>query len=59
MYECQTCGYYYIEQGERAPRCHYNLDDPNPAPCEYEDDYDDYRGEDDRYTFDDLGYDWY
>lgn len=35
-----NCGYYWQEEGEDYPRCHYN--DPWPAPCEYdeEEDYD-------------------
>ena len=34
---CETCGYYWQDEGENCPSCHY--DDPWPAPCEY-DDYD-------------------
>ena len=30
-----NCGYYWQEDGEAYPRCHY--DDPWPAPCEYDD----------------------
>ena len=30
-----NCGYYWQEEGEAYPRCHY--DDPWPAPCEYDD----------------------
>ena len=43
-YECEKCGYYYQEEGEDYPRCHYS-DDRFPAPCEeevYEEPYDDY-----------------
>lgn len=29
-----NCGYYWQEEGEKFPRCHYN--DPWPAPCEEE-----------------------
>lgn len=31
----EGCGYYWQEEGEAYPRCHY--DDPWPAPCEYDD----------------------
>lgn len=31
-----NCGYWWQEEGEGYPRCHY--DDPYPAPCEYDDD---------------------
>lgn len=31
----EGCGYYWQEEGEDYPRCHY--DDPWPAPCEYDD----------------------
>ena len=43
MSECEkmNCGYYWQEEGEDYPRCHYP-DDGTPAPCEYEDDWDDY-----------------
>jgi len=42
--ECEKCGYYWQEEGEDYPRCHYS-DDRFPAPCEeeeYEEPYDDY-----------------
>lgn len=29
------CGYYWQEEGEAYPQCHYN--DLWPAPCEYDD----------------------
>lgn len=29
-----NCGYYWQEEGEKYPRCHY--DEPYPAPCEYD-----------------------
>ena len=43
MSECEkmNCGYYWQEDGEDYPRCHYP-DDGTPAPCEYDDDWDDY-----------------
>lgn len=32
-----NCGYYWQDEGEDFPTCHA---DPNwPAPCEYDDDY--------------------
>lgn len=31
-----NCGYYWLEQGELYPRCHYP-DDGSMAPCEYDD----------------------
>lgn len=49
-----NCGYYWHEVGELYPRCHYN--DPWPAPCEYDDEPEEVE---DRYTYDDLGYNWY
>ena len=36
--EISNCGYYWKEEGEEYPRCHYP-DDGTKAPCEYEDDY--------------------
>ena len=39
----EGCGYYWQETGEDYPRCHY--DDPWPAPCEYDDEGDDYEEE--------------
>ncbi len=45
MSECEkmNCGYFWKEEGEDYPRCHYP-DDGTLAPCEYEDedDYEDY-----------------
>ena len=40
MSECakMNCGYYWQEEDEDYPRCHYP-DDGTPAPCEYDDDY--------------------
>ena len=42
--ELMNCGYYWQEEGEDYPSCHYS-DDRFPAPCEeetYEELYDDY-----------------
>ena len=38
MSECEkmNCGYYYREEDEDFPRCHFK---GWTAPCEYEDDY--------------------
>lgn len=35
-----NCGYYWQDEGEEYPRCHYP-DDGTPAPCEYEDETED------------------
>lgn len=55
MSECEkmNCGYWYKEEGEDYPHCHYP-DDGTLAPCEYEDDWDDY---DRDYEPDDIDYD--
>lgn len=38
---CKTCGYYWQDEDENFPRCHYeSMGDFDPAPCEYEDEYD-------------------
>lgn len=40
MAECvaiKNCGYWYQDEGEERPSCHYPANDPWPAPCEYED----------------------
>ena len=52
MNECEkmNCGYYWQEEGEDYPRCHYP-DDGTKAPCEYDDDY-----EDDYDDYDDCDY---
>lgn len=34
-----NCGYYWQDEGEDHPSCHYPSNDPFPAPCE-EDDWD-------------------
>ena len=34
-----NCGYWWKEEWEAYPRCHYV--DPWPAPCEYEDNEED------------------
>lgn len=39
------CGYYWQEEWEDYPSCHYN--DPWPAPCEYDD------IEEEEYTYED------
>ena len=43
MSYCDTinCGYYWREEGEAYPCCHYN-DESYPAPCEYEDESEEY-----------------
>ena len=32
--EKTNCGYWWRDEDEEYPRCHY--DDPWPAPCEYD-----------------------
>ena len=39
-----NCGYWWQDEDESYPSCHYN--DPWPAPCEYEDE-EDYEEEED------------
>ena len=34
-----NCGYYWQDEGEDHPSCHFPSNDPFPAPCE-EDDWD-------------------
>ena len=33
-----NCGYYYADKGSHYKYCHFD-DDPWPAPCECDDDY--------------------
>lgn len=44
-----NCGYWYADEDEDYPSCHFDHDSPWPAPCEYDGeeddtdcDYDDY-----------------
>ena len=57
MSECEkmNCGYYYKKEDEDYPHCQYP-DDGTLAPCEYEDDWDDYEPDD---IDCDCGYDPY
>ena len=32
-----NCGYYWQDENEEYPSCHFPSDDPFPAPCEEED----------------------
>ncbi len=52
MGECEkiNCGYFWKDEDEDYPRCHYP-DDGTKAPCEYDDDY-----EDDYEDYDDCDY---
>ena len=35
---CKECGYYYQDECENFPRCHYEgMGDFDPAPCEQDD----------------------
>ena len=37
---CKQCLYYWQEEGESFPRCHYeSIGEFDPAPCECEDEY--------------------
>lgn len=49
--EAMNCGYYYMAVGEIVTRCHFPSDDPFPAPCEEEDNWDD--------SDDEMGFDPY
>ena len=52
--KCTDCVYYYNIEGDAFPCCHFE----GPvgwAPCEQEEESE----EEDRYTYDDLGYNWY
>lgn len=41
--KCANCNLWWKDEGERFPSCHA---DPNwPAPCEYDDEGDDYEEE--------------
>lgn len=56
MNECElrNCGYYYQDEEDNFPRCHY--EDPIfPAPCEQEDDDNDYED----FYDDEVGFDPY
>lgn len=35
-----NCGYYWQDEDDDYPRCHFDPNDPFPAPCE-EDDWED------------------
>ena len=53
--KCSECGYYWQEEGEQFPCCHFNGPE-GWAPCEYEEEEEEIE---DRYTYEDLGYNWY
>lgn len=39
MTRCKRCGYYWKEEGDRFPCCHFDEDLPNGwAPCEQDED---------------------
>ena len=52
--KCSECGYHYKTEEDKFPCCHFEGPD-GWAPCEYEEESE----EEDRYTYDDLGYNWY
>lgn len=31
-----NCVYWYQEEGEKYPSCHFDQNSPWPAPCEYD-----------------------
>lgn len=35
-----NCGYYWQEEYEDSPSCHFDQNSPWPAPCEYDDEDD-------------------
>ena len=35
------CGYYWQDEDEDYPSCHFDHDSPWPAPCEYDGEEDD------------------
>ena len=52
--KCSECNFYWKDKYESFPSCKA---DPNwPAPCEYENEDDDYEEE---YTLTDLGNNWW
>lgn len=52
--KCAECNCWWQDEGMTSPSCHA---DPNwPAPCEYEDDGEEYEY---HYTYEDLGPKWY
>ena len=36
-----NCGYYWQDEDEDYPSCHFDHDSPWPAPCEYDGEEDD------------------
>ena len=36
-----NCGYWWQDDDEDYPRCHFEYDSPWPAPCEYDGEEDD------------------
>lgn len=52
--KCKNCPYCYKTKEDRFPCCHYP-DDGTLAPCEDDDPIE----EEDRYTFADLGNNWW
>lgn len=46
-----NCGYWWQDEDEDYPSCHFDHDSPWPAPCEYDGE------EDDTDIDDDFGFD--
>lgn len=46
-----NCGYFWQDEDDDYPRCHFDSDSPWPAPCEY------IWEEDDTDIDDDFGFD--
>ena len=46
-----NCGYWWQDEDEDYPSCHFDSDSPWPAPCEYDGE------EDDTDINDDFGFD--
>jgi hypothetical protein len=56
MIDCSNCGYHYKGENERFACCHFEGPE-GWAPCEQDEEQDE--EEEDRYTYDDLGNNWY
>ena len=53
---CENCLYYYREEGETFPVCHFNNEGWGVAPCEEEDDWDYNLYDETEMTYDELDY---
>lgn len=57
MIDCSNCGYHYKGENDRFACCHFEGPE-GWAPCEQDEEQDE-EEEEDRYTYDDLGSNWY